>query len=90
MRHPGGASDASFGRNSDPQGGLHIFPRENGVPLGKVARNLEKKHAIYHFKVWRRKSGHVVRSRGHTCEKNCFRGKKGPLSLFGSNAAIQL
>ena len=90
MWHPGGASDASPGQNSDPPGGMHIFPRENRIPLGEVARNFEKNHEFYHFQVWRRKSGHVVRSRGHTCEKHSPWGKKYLLSLFGSNAAIQL
>ena len=90
MRHPLGASDASPDRNFVARGGMHFFPRKNGVPLSKVARNLEKKHAIYDFPVWRRKSGHLVRSRGHTCEKNPPWGKKGPLAMFASNAAIQL
>ena len=84
-RHSGGALDASFGQHSDPRGALHIFPRENGVPLGKVARNFEKKHAIYEFPVLRRKSEHVERSRGHPCEKVSTGGKKELLPLFRGN-----
>ena len=75
-RHAGGALDASFGQHSDPRGALHIFPRENGVPLGKVTRILEKRHAIYEFPVLRRKTGHVERSRGHPCEKISTGGKR--------------
>ena len=90
MRHPLGASDASPDRNFVARGGMHFFPRKNGVPLSKVTRNLEKKHAIYHFEVWRRKSGHVVRSRGHTCEKNSPGGKKELLDMVAGNAPIRL
>ena len=73
-----------------PSGGMHIFPRKKCIPLGKIARHLGNSNEIYHFPVWRRKSGHVVRSRSHTCEKISTGGKKDLLALFGGNAAIQL
>ena len=64
---------------------MHIFPRENRIPLCKIARNFENNHEIHHFPVWRRKSGHVVRSRGHTCEKNSPGGKKELLDMVAGN-----
>ena len=63
---------------------MHVFPRENRIPLGKVAINFENNHEIYHFPVWRRKSGHVVRSRGHTGEKHTHWGRKERRYLFAS------
>ena len=65
---------------------MHVFPLENRIPLGKVAINFENNHEIYHFPVWRRKSGHVVRSRSHTCEKISTGGKKDLLALLGGNS----
>ena len=64
---------------------MHVFPRENRIPLGEIAIKCENNHEIYHFPVWRRKSGHVVRSRSHTCEKISTGGKKDLLSLLGGN-----
>ena len=69
---------------------MHVFPRENRIPLGEIAIKCDNNHEIYHFPVWRRKSGHVVRSRGHTCEKNSPGEKKELLDMVAGNAPIRL
>ena len=73
-----------------PSGGMHIFPRENRILPRKIARKFENNHEIYHFPVWRRKSGHVVRSRGHTCEKNSTGEKKELLDMVAGNTSSNI
>ena len=89
LRPPGNALDASPDQNYDPRLGMHIFPRKNCIPLGKIERTLEKNQAVRDSQVLRRKLEHVVRSRSNTCEKISPGGKKELLSVFGSNATIR-